>query len=202
MKDYTNRWVNNYIKNVDLKTIKWIKFSSSEYDKFIQDNYLDKKVWEYVLNKESSGSTLFGMAYLNVNHDFNSRNSYLLGIVDNNIGKKTIVAATIYDENCFLYNGQVKPVTYIISMEVNSYFRKQGIYKNMCDELINFIDPCQSIVTTKESDMGLICNTFELLKSSLTKKGFSLPIVIDSRYFVNTELYDLICSKEKRLIHK
>ena len=202
MKDYTNRWVNNYIKNVDLKTIKWIKFSSSEYDKFIQDNYLDKKVWEYVLNKESSGSTLFGMAYLNVNHDFNSRNSYLLGIVDNNIGKKTIVAATIYDENCFLYNGQVKPVTYIISMEVNSYFRKQGIYKNMCDELINFIDPCQPIVTTKESDMGLICNTFELLKSSLTKKGFSLPIVIDNRYFVNTELYDLICSKEKRLIHK
>lgn len=202
MNDYINRWVNDYIKNVDLKTIKWIKVSVSEYDKFIQDNYLDKKVWQYVLNKGSYCNTLFGMSYINSDHDFNSINSYLLGIVDNNIGKKTIVAATIYNENCFLYNGQVKPVTYIISMEVNSYFRKHGIFKNMCDELINFINPCQPIVTSKESEMGFICNTFELLKSSLTKNGFSLPIVIDRRYFVNTELYDLICSKEKRLIHK
>ena len=132
MKDYTNRWVNNYIKNVDLKTIKWIKFSSSEYDKFIQDNYLDKKVWQYVLNKESSGSTLFGMAYLNVNHDFNSRNSYLLGIVDNNIGKKN-------NQNFILipHSRLIQMIEYKCNLEGITVVKVNEAYTSKCSFLDN-----------------------------------------------------------------
>ena len=86
-----HRWINNYIKNVNLDEIEWIKFNATELDTFLEDNYLDKEEWEYVHDENACSlyPTLLGMNYLNINSPINDKDySFLLGIVDNCIGKK------------------------------------------------------------------------------------------------------------------
>ena len=117
----------------------------------------------------------------------------------NNIGKKTIVAATIYLDEYVIFTDQEIPVTYISTMEVNSFFRKRGIFKKMCGELINFINPNQHIVTTRQSEMGLMCKTFDTLKSTLISNGFMNSIFEDNNGMIHSELHDIICSKIKVL---
>ncbi len=118
-----HKWINDYIKNVNLDEIEWIKLNATELDTFLEDNYLDKEEWEYVHDENANGlyPTLLGMNYLNINSPINDKeSSFLLGIVNNSIGKKTIVAATIYLEEYFIFTDQEIPVTCISTMEVNS----------------------------------------------------------------------------------
>ena len=197
-----HRWINNYIKNVNLDEIEWIKFNATELDTFLEDNYLDKEEWEYVHDENANSlyPTLLGMNYLNINSPINDKEySFLLGIVDNNIGKKTIVAATIYLDEHLIFTDQERPVTYISTMEVNSFFRKRGIFKKMCEMLINFVNPNQHIVTTKQTEMGLMCKTFDTLQMTLISNGFINSIFEDNNDMIHSELHDIICSKRKAL---
>ena len=197
-----HKWINDYIKNVNLDEIEWIKLNATELDTFLEDNYLDKEEWEYVHDENANSlyPTLLGMNYLNINSPINDKeSSFLLGIVNNNIDKKTIVAATIYLDEYFIFTDQEIPVTYISTMEVNSFFRKRGIFKKMCGVLINFIDPNQHIVTTKQTEMGLMCKTFDTLKSILISNGFMNSIFEDNYGMIYSELHDTICAKRKKL---
>ena len=197
-----HRWINNYIKNVNLDEIEWIKFNATELDTFLEDNYLDKEEWEYVHDENANSlyPTLLGMNYLNINSPINDKEySFLLGIVDNNIGKKTIVAATIYLDEHLIFTDQERPVTYISTMEVNSFFRKRGIFKKMCEILINFVNHNQHIVTTKQTEMGLVCKTFNTLSNTLIYNGFENYIFEDNYGMIHSELHDIVCSKQKVL---
>lgn len=197
-----DKWINNYIKNVNLDEIEWIKLNTTELDSFLEDNYLDKEEWEYVHddNANSLYPTLLGMNYLNINSPINDKEySFLLGIVDNNIGKKTIVAATIYLDEHLIFTDQDRPVTYISTMEVNSFLRKRGIFKKMCKMLINFVNPNQHIVTTKQTEMGLVCKTFNTLSNTLIYNGFENYIFEDNYGMIHSELHDIVCSKQKVL---
>ena len=200
--DNIKKWYNDYIKNVNLGNIQWIKFNANELDTFLEKNYLDKEVWEYVHDENANSlyPTLLGMNYLNINSPLNNKEySFLLGIVDNNIGKKTVVAATIYLDEYIIFTDQEIPVTYISTMEVNSYFRNREIFKKMCDVLINFINPDQHIVTTKQTEMGLMCKTFDTLQMTLISNGFINSIFEDNNDMIHSELHDIICSKRKAL---
>ena len=197
-----HKWINNYIKNVNLDEIEWIKLNATELDTFLENNYLDKEEWEYVHDENANSlyPTLLGMNYLNINNPINDKEySFLLGIVDNNIGKKTIVAATIYLDEYFIFTDQEKPVTYVSTMEVNSFFRKKGIFKLMCKEFINFINPNQHMVTTKQTEMGLMCKTFDTLQRTLISNGFMNSIFEDNYGMIKSELHDIVCSKRKVL---
>ena len=197
-----DKWVNNYIKNVNLDEIEWIKLNTTELDSFLEDNYLDKEEWEYVHDENANSlyPTLLGMNYLNINSLINDKEySFLLGIVDNNIGKKTIVAATIYLDEHLIFTDQDGPVTYISTMEVNSFLRKRGIFKKMCKMLINFVNPNQHIVTTKQTEMGLVCKTFNTLSNTLIYNGFENYIFEDNYGMIHSELHDIVCSKQKVL---
>ena len=204
--DNINKWYNNYIKNIDLKKIEWIKLNSSELADFFDNNYYDKEVCEYVYdqNANSLHPTLLGMSYLNFNSSRyvnykKQQYSFLLGIANNTIDKKTVVAATIYLDEYFIFTDQEIPVTYISTMEVNSYFRNRGIYKMMCEELFKHINHEQHIVTSTQSDMGLKCNTFNTLKEKLMCMGFQNRIFEDNDGLIKSELYNIICSRQKVL---
>jgi len=197
-----NRWYKNYIKNINLKKIEWIKVNSNELNIFLENNYLDKEVWKYVHDENASKlyPTLLGMNYLCINSPQNDReSSFLLGIVDNNIGKKTVVAAMIYLNEYFIFTDQDKPITYISTAEVNSYFRNKGIYKKMCEVLINYINLNQHIVISRQTEMGINCNVFNILKDTLLSNGFQNSIIEDNYGMINSELHDVICSKSKTL---
>lgn len=200
--DNINKWYNDYIKNVDLEKIQWIKFNANELDAFLENNYLDREVWEYVHDKNASSifPTLLGMNYLSTNSSMNNKEySFLLGIVDNNIGKKTVVAAAIYLDEYIIFTDQEIPVTYISTLEVNSFFRNKGIYKKMCEVLINFINPDQHIVITKQTEMGAKCHVFDILRNTLISNEFHNCIFEDNHGIIHSELHDIICSKHKVL---
>ena len=196
------KWINNFIKNVNLEKIEWIKLNATELDAFLENNYLDKDEWEYVHDENANSlyPTLLGMNYLNINSPINDKEySFLLGIVDNCIGKKTIVAATVYLYEHLIFTDQDRPVTYISTMEVNSYFRNMGIYKKMCEELFKHIKHEQHIVTTRQSDMGLKCHVLSSLKEILISMGFQNSIFEDNDGLIKSELHDVICGKQKVL---
>lgn len=197
----TDKWINDYIKNIDLKKIEWIKLNCDELNYFFEQNYLDKNDWEYVCDEDANNiyPTLLGMSYLNVDNSSNVKDyNFLLGVVNNNINKKTVVCATIYLDEYFMFEEQEVPVTYISSMEVNSYFRNRGLYKKMCEVLINFINLNQHIITTKESKLGIKYNTFNILKNTLVSNGFEKSIFEDNNGLINSELHDVVCSKKIR----
>ena len=197
-----NKWIKEYIDNINLNDIKWIKLNASKLNIFFNDNYLDKEIWQYVYDKDANKlfPTPLGMSYINFNSPINDKtSSFLLGIVDNNIKKKTIIAATIYLDEYYLFTDQIQPLTYIITAEVNYYFRNLGIYKKMCKELYNYIKLNQHILTTRESELGKICHTYKILKESLLASGFNQKIFEDNNCQCNQELYNLLCSKTKIL---
>lgn len=197
-----NKWINNYIKDVNLDNIEWVVLNSNEMNNFFKNNYFDMSVWEYVYDENSNFlyPTPLGMHYLNYDNPSNNKEySFLLGIVDNNIEKKTIVAATMYLDKYFMFSDQKHPATYISTMEVNSYFRNRGLYKKMCEALINFINREQHIIITKQSDMGKQYNVLENFKKCLISKGFKNYILEDNNGLINSELHDIICINQKVL---
>ena len=130
----TKKWIKEYTENVDLNKIEWIKLNAEDLKVFFDNNYLDKKTWEYVCDKDANAiyPTILGMNYLNFDNPINNKKySYLLGIVSNSIEKKTVVAATIYIDKYFMFNDQENPITYISTMEVNSFFRNKGLFKQI-----------------------------------------------------------------------
>lgn len=184
------KWIYEYIKDVDLNNIKWIKLNSSELGEFFKKNYFDEIEYEYVSVDSNTyqKDTPLGLCYLSFNYN-SSDYSFLLGIVDNRIGKKTIVANIMFLENEFLFSGQINPCTYVSSVEVNAYFQNQGIYKKMCEAFVHFINYDQHIVISRESEMGEKCKTYDTLKEALIRNGFNKKIFSD-KHLCKAELDD------------
>ena len=194
------KWKRQYTSNIDLRKLYWIKLNGEEMDQFLTDNYLDKTVWQYVHDETADQAfpTILGMTFLTFNSPIiNKRYHYLLGVVDNRIGKKTIVAATTFLEDYILYPNQSRPATYISTMEVNKHFREKGIFKQMAHMLGFFIKRDQHVITTKESDMGELCHTFEAVKRSLKENGFQKLVIMDDSLASHGEYYDEFCKDYK-----
>lgn len=181
-----NRWLEEYIQNVDISQIEWLILDSKELKKFFVDNYYDKKCNSYV--KEFNVTPIqipIGMFYLSFNY-INNDFKYLLGVVPNNVGKKTIVGCLMYLEECYLFAHQRKPVTYALSVEVNAHFRNKGILGRMVKEFLSCINGEQHLVVSKQSDIGKLYNVFNVIEVKAKECSFQKNI-----------LYDDLDSKEK-----
>ena len=197
-----DKWVRDYIDNIDISNIEWIKLNCEELDDFFEENYLDRVEWEYVLDEDANSlfPILLGLNYLTLNNPRSELSyNFLLGVVDNNIGKKTIVSDIIYLDEYFIFGNQTIPFTYIASVEVNTYFRNRGITRKMYGAFFQIVRPNQHILTSMLSDMGKRYNLLEITKQVALEKGFDKQI-IENNYNLNyTQIYEQFCSKQKVL---
>lgn len=192
------KWEKEYIDNIDLTKIEWINLNNQQLLDFYEENYLDKKEWQYVGNMDTWGTPL-GLRYLSFRPE-NKNYNYLLGMVKNNLDKKTIVSAMIYEPNYFIFKNQEIPVTFICTIETSIYFRNKGLSKQLCDQILNFINPSHHIIVTRETDMGKKCNVLNKLKESLLRNGFDKTIWENNIWnYNNKDFCEAIIGKQKIL---
>lgn len=192
------KWIKEYIENINLDNIEWVKMNSKELNAFLDENYLDKDIWEYVKDDNSNKlyTRVLGMPFLEFDEvPFYNSYDFILGIVKNNINKETIIGAIKYIDKFYLFQDQKEPVTYIVTVEVNSFFRNKGIYRKMVNELSKFIDFNDKILITGETDLGRKCNVVTNLSKALRNNGFSKLVVEDSINTSTFELHDALCPK-------
>lgn len=197
---WIEKWEKEYIDNIDLSNIEWINLDNAQLINFYKENYLDERLWQYASDGLISTEVQcpLGMKYLS--YDNYNEYNFLLGVAKNNCYKKTILCAMIYLENYYAYKAQIIPVTYIISVETNKYFRNKGLYKKLCEESINYLNPEQHIITSKESEIGKECGAFKILKDILISNGFDKTIWIDdSSNYIKPEFQETVCGKQKTL---
>lgn len=197
----SKKWIKQYIDDIDISKIEWIKLDMNGLMSFYENNYLDNDTWNYVINEEmvSCFCSPIGLRYLSFDYDAEDYN-FLLGVVNNNIGKKTIVAAMVYLDNYYLFTEQNRPLTYISSVEVNSYFWNRGIYTEMCEIAFNYMEFNQHIMMSAESDMGMECGIFRKFRDIFIDNGFENYIWMnDESHDLMMEVYNVLCGKKRGL---
>jgi len=187
-----NKWYNNYIEGVNLSEIEWKKFNFNQLICFLHQNYYDEDYESFVMVRDENNSFLpIGMTYLSFDK-LDTSDEYLLGLVGNRKGTKTIVACMIFKSKCLLEYDSIKPVTYIETVETNKYFHFNGIFTKMINELPKFIDNSQNVLITPDEGIGKEIGVNERIKTILLAEGFTKDI--RSEYEINAEY--LTCLKK------
>lgn len=175
-----NRWKSEYIDNVDLDNIEYLNLTPNELSKFLHDNYLDKSTLGYVSSQELSskpiGLVYLDYAFLKSLSPNEKEKRFLIGIVSNNKGTKTIVSVFKYYKKYFFSKEQKIPLTYILSVEVNEFFRKKGLYKKLIFESLNYINQNNPVIITIESEIGCEIGTINIIKDIYYSNGFDRDI--------------------------
>ena len=193
------KWKKGYIDNLDLRKIEWIKLNFEGLDKFLKENYYDEELYQYVLgNRISIYPPILGMTYLSIEHHLIGKNySYFLGIINNNIGKKTIVCAISYYERYFISKEHSKPITYISTVEVNSFFRNLGLSKLMFENFFKIVNFEQHILISEQSEMGTRCNVFDNFIKIALSNDFPNFILEDSYNCSSKQIREMLGTKPK-----
>lgn len=175
-----NKWKSEYIDDVDLDNIEYLNLTPNELNKFLNDNYLDKSIFGYVSSQEFSskpiGLVYLDYAFLNSQSQYEKEKRFLIGIVSNNKGTKTIISVFKYYDKYFFTKEQKIPLTYILSVEVNEFFRKKGLYKKLIFESLNHINPNNPIIITIESEIGCEIGAINIIKDIYYSNGFDRDI--------------------------
>lgn len=180
-----NKWYNNYIEGVNLEEVEWKKFNFEQLMRFLHQNYYDEDYESFVMVRDKNNNFLpIGMTYLSFDN-LNTRDEYLLGLVKNKKGTKTIVASMIFKSKCLLEYDSIKPVTYIETIETNRYFHFNGLFTQMIRVLPQFIDNDQNIIITPENGVGATIGIIEKIKRILIEQGFANDI--RSEYKIDEE---------------
>ena len=105
---WVKKWEFDYINDLNLSNIEWLNLDVQQLISFYIENYLDKRIWQYV-SDSSVGSVIqspIGMSYLSFDNNSDECN-FLLGVVKNNCDKKTIVCAMVYLDNYYVYKDYI-----------------------------------------------------------------------------------------------
>lgn len=193
------KWTRDYTWGINLNKIQWMVLNPEELQQFYYDNYLDRDLWNFATDDLINHKPV-GMHYLSFSQEGPDK-KYLLGICDNKIGKKTIVACVSYVENYKLYTNQCVPLTYLCTAEINKYFRRKGLTRVMFNEFAKVIKTNQHLLSTPESEAGHRCHIFDILKECLIKSGFNKSISLyDLDFNIYSEDYrNMICGEEMQL---
>ena len=187
------KWIREYTLGIDISNIEWMLLDNNETRQFFEDNYLDSETWNYATDDLIDHKPV-GLHYLSFNRDCVNM-KHLIGVCKNMIGKKTIIACITYVDDYRIFCDQGKPLTYLITAEVNKYFRNKGLSKVLFDAFAKVINPDLHLLSTPESEMGSECHVFETLRQSLLNNGFDKSITIDDHtdYISSREYHDIIC---------
>ena len=110
------------------------------------------------------------------------------------------MAAMVYFENYYFFEQQFVPLTYISTIEVNSYFWNKGIFNKLCDQVVKFINLDQHILVSEETDMGRKCNVIQKLRNVLLNHDFEQEVFIDDYYkYKDVDFYTKVCSRKRIL---
>lgn len=193
MREEERKWQSEYIDYVDISDIEWIKLNPEELQTFFDENYFDKELYKWVATYGNSFITPFGLHYLNF--DPLGGMTTLLGVVDNNIGKKTIVAAVVYNENYYFLQDQGAPLTYLSTIETNSFFWYQGTFKQTCDVWSKIINPKQHVMISRESETGKVVGVAKAIENALRRNGFRENIIVDENLNYGSEEFAKLVRK-------
>lgn len=197
-KKFYNKWYNDFIYELDLSNIRWIKLTAEELIRFYNENYYDEDAGCFALSTNMNNMIVspFGLELTSYNSDRVSLEyTHLLGIVPNRKGTYTIVSKIKMDER-YKYITEVDECIYVEYIEVNSFFKKRGIFKLTIQSLINFIDLNKNIVLTDETEEGKKCRVHELFRKILNINNYSS--VIKTEDDVDKEICQSILKRLKK----
>lgn len=182
------KWFDEYISNIKLDNITWIKFNALDLNEFLVRNYFDKEESEYVteLNNNTLYPSILGLQYLNTSIPNILENyNYLIGVVENNIHKKTIVAALVYSNNYHLGQEQV---THIFSIDTNKYVKNVSLYQEMFNVFLKNISS-QRIIIPRTYDKELGIDVCSFIKEAALENNFNNDITAYGHNLIESNIY-------------
>jgi len=184
-KKYYDKWYQEYIADVDLTKLKWIKLDHAELKEFYDENYYDSEAKYYAISSKKRGFIVspFGLEITSFLFDMEQKKSkHILGIVPNNKGKYTIVCKIKFREDYMLCDTS-SPYIYINCMEVNRFFRNMGISKRSVYQFYNLINMDKDIIMSDETDNGKECHVNENFCNTLHSLGYTGTIITESELY-------------------
>ena len=184
----------NYIENIKIENIEYINLTNEELMKFYIDNYYDceSDTLAQIYDDSIGLNCPIGMYYLNFESMPGMK--YILGIVDNNINKKTIISALVYCDEYKMFSNQKKYITYLSTVETNMYFRNMGLYYSLISNSFQFINHNQNILISEISNMGKCCHVYESFIKIFRSKGFLMDISNENNDFDKNSYFEIINS--------
>ena len=148
-----SKYYKDYINGVSIDNIEFKKFNYDELFEFLKENYYDNEFNKNVYWEPDGFMAPFGMYYLDLiasSNDF----SYMLGLVDNSKGTKTIVFCLVYDLNYGPIDEEENKVGYISTIETNYFFRNMGVLNIALEEIEKLFKNNEILVVSPESIKG------------------------------------------------
>ena len=182
-----NKYYQDYIKDTNIDNIEFKCYSYDELLEFLKENYYDDDFEKYVYWEPKGLMAPFGLYFLDFDacsKDF----SYLLGLVNNSKGCKTIVFSMVYDDNFGPRNDTDNSYGYLFTIETNYFFRGKGIFNEALEHLKEVFKNNNILVISPESIQGSRVGVFEKIKSSL---GDTTEVISEDEYF------DSLSSKQR-----
>ena len=184
-----DKWYKDYIEGIDVNNIKWINITDKELIDFYIQKYIDEN-GNYVFSRDFDNNTPIGMYYIRFSRLPGFK--YVLGLVENNIGKNTIVSSLSYIDDYVMFNNQNRYITYLSTIETNKYFRNMGLCNQLLKNIVNYIPFDQNILYSVLSPMGRKCNLDKRITNIFRESGFELDIRSDTNGFDRSEYYEYL----------
>ena len=105
---------------------------------------------------------------------------YMLGLVDNAKGCKTIVFSLIYHRNYGPIDEEDNKVCYISMIEVNYFFRNKGIFKKSFEHIKDLFKDNNVLVISPESIKDSEVSVFKRISSVFDDKT---SVIWEDEYF-------------------
>lgn len=173
------KYYRDYISGVDIDKIEFKIFNYYELHKFLKENYYDGEFNKDVYWEPDGFMAPFGLYYLDYitsSEDFD----YMLGLVDNAKGCKTIVFCLIYDRNYGPIDEEDNKVGYISMVEVNYFFRNKGIFKKSFEHIKDLFKDNNVLVISPESIKGNEVSVFKRISSIFDDK---ISVIDEEEYY-------------------
>lgn len=146
-----SKYYKDYVNGISINEIEFKRFNYNELFEFLKENYYDDECNKYVYWEPDGFMAPFGLYYLDLitsSNDF----SYMLGLVDNQKGTKTIVFCLTYDLDYGMIDEN--KVGYISTIETNYFFRNKGVLNIALDEMKDLFKNNDVLVVSPESIKG------------------------------------------------
>ena len=177
-KEY-NKYYHDYIEGVNLDNIEFKTFTYDELLEFLKQNYYDEEFDKAVYWEPDGFVSPFGMYYMEFVASSEEYN-YLLGLVNNSKGGKTIAFCMVYDDDFGPRNEIENRYGYLSTIETNYFFRNMGVLNMALEHLKETFKNNNILVISPESVQGSRVRVFEKIKTFLND---TIEVISEEEYF-------------------